>query len=306
LCGPLLRPFARHLRGVDLSERMLQNAKARGGYDALHKAELTAFIQNYAHAFDLIVSADTLCYFGDLEPVCRAAHRALRPGGTLLFTVEALADRAAARSVAHGVRRAGPRLRRARSALETNACWTDVGPQTTTIPGVRAATHLPRLRAMQHLLDFIQEHTLDDQLYLVATCPTGELELLWRRGVIESHWQIRPKRSDGPWELIHRSEVIAQLEQRGADMAVVKRELQAMLASLIAFADMVLRDANQQLGEQLVERFVSGHRAFIQELEVAIGRLTDAPQPAPAMEVVPGGGAQTSVRTGHLSIVRVR
>ncbi|HKU38728.1 MAG TPA: hypothetical protein VJR89_11290 [Polyangiales bacterium] len=155
---------------------------------------------------------------------------------------------------------------------------------------------------MQHLLDFIQEHTLDEQLYLVASCPSGELELLWRRGIIESHWQIRPKRSEGPWELVHRSEVIDQLERRGADMAGVKRELQSMLASLIAFADMVLRDANQQLGQQLVERFVSGHRAFIQELEVAVGRLTEAPKPS--MAVVPGGGAQTTARTGHLSLVR--
>lgn len=90
LCASLLRPFARHLCGVDLSEGMLQKAGERGSYDALHRAELTEFIQAREHAFDLIVSADTLCYFGDLEPVTRAAQRALRPGGWLVFTVEAL------------------------------------------------------------------------------------------------------------------------------------------------------------------------------------------------------------------------
>jgi len=36
------------------------------------------------------VSADTLCYFGDLGAVTRAAARALAPGGWLVFTVEGL------------------------------------------------------------------------------------------------------------------------------------------------------------------------------------------------------------------------
>jgi predicted TPR repeat methyltransferase len=38
----------------------------------------------------VVVSADTLVYFGELEAAMRAAARALRPGGWLCFTVEAL------------------------------------------------------------------------------------------------------------------------------------------------------------------------------------------------------------------------
>jgi predicted TPR repeat methyltransferase len=90
LCGPLLAPYARRLEGVDLSERMLAKAQVRQVYDALAKAELTAFIDGAAPAsYDLIVSADTLCYFGDLQAVARAAAKALRPQGWLVFTVEA-------------------------------------------------------------------------------------------------------------------------------------------------------------------------------------------------------------------------
>ena len=93
LCGPLLAPYARRLDGVDLSEQMLAKARARNVYDALAKAELTAFIDGAAPAsYDLIVSADTLCYFGDLRAVARAAAKALRPAGWLVFTVEAAAD----------------------------------------------------------------------------------------------------------------------------------------------------------------------------------------------------------------------
>ena len=40
----------------------------------------------------MIVSADTLVYFGPLEAVAAAAANALRPGGVLVFTVEELSD----------------------------------------------------------------------------------------------------------------------------------------------------------------------------------------------------------------------
>jgi predicted TPR repeat methyltransferase len=40
----------------------------------------------------VVLSADTLCYFGDLQAFMHATTRALRPQGWLVFTVEALAD----------------------------------------------------------------------------------------------------------------------------------------------------------------------------------------------------------------------
>jgi len=92
LCGPGLRPFARHLAGCDLSAGMLRRARARGLYDALHQAELTHYLATQPAAFDAVVSADTLCYFGALEDALAAARLSLRPDGRLVFTVEALAD----------------------------------------------------------------------------------------------------------------------------------------------------------------------------------------------------------------------
>lgn len=88
LCGPLLRPYARRLEGVDLSPGMLVRAKATGCYDALEEAELTGFIGLRHDSYDVIVSADTLCYFGDLQEVMTAVAAALRPGGFFMFTVE--------------------------------------------------------------------------------------------------------------------------------------------------------------------------------------------------------------------------
>ncbi len=89
LCGPLLRPYAKRLTGVDLSRGMLDKASGRNVYDDLVQAELTAYLVAHAGQFDLIIAADTLCYFGDLRPVTSASARALRPGGWFVFTVEA-------------------------------------------------------------------------------------------------------------------------------------------------------------------------------------------------------------------------
>jgi predicted TPR repeat methyltransferase len=88
LCGPLVAPYARRLVGVDLSEGMLGHAKEKHVYDALIKTELTEFLRDSPEAFDLIVSADTLVYCGDLEDVLAAAAGALRPNGLLVFTLE--------------------------------------------------------------------------------------------------------------------------------------------------------------------------------------------------------------------------
>ncbi|MDB5888951.1 MAG: hypothetical protein JWM03_1823 [Rhodocyclales bacterium] len=88
LCGPLLRSFARQLSGVDLSGGMLAKAEAKQCYDALEKAELTAYIGARKDSYDAIVSADTIVYFGPLDEVFQASHDALRHGGVLVFTVE--------------------------------------------------------------------------------------------------------------------------------------------------------------------------------------------------------------------------
>ena len=94
LCGPLLRPLADRLHGVDLSGRMLERARARGVYDALVQAEIGAHLAGSTERHDLVVAADVFIYIGDLDPVIAGAARVLEAGGTLAFTVEAAASAA--------------------------------------------------------------------------------------------------------------------------------------------------------------------------------------------------------------------
>ena len=92
LVAPLVRARAARLVGIDLSGGMLTKAAQRGLYDHLEKAEITAAMAATPAAWDLVTCADTLCYFGDLHAVLAAAAAALKPGGRLVFSVEALPD----------------------------------------------------------------------------------------------------------------------------------------------------------------------------------------------------------------------
>ena len=93
LCGPLIRGACRTLVGVDLSEQMLARAKARDVYDELVTSELSAFMRSRPNAFDAVVAADTLCYFGVLAEPLEAARAALNSQGVLIITLETLVSR---------------------------------------------------------------------------------------------------------------------------------------------------------------------------------------------------------------------
>jgi predicted TPR repeat methyltransferase len=93
LCGPLLRARSRRLVGVDLSPGMLAKARDRRIYDELVTAELCEFLRSRPATYDVVLSADTLVYFGALEEVIVAARASLRMPGLLTFTVEQWRDR---------------------------------------------------------------------------------------------------------------------------------------------------------------------------------------------------------------------
>jgi predicted TPR repeat methyltransferase len=92
LAAPLLRPYARHLVGVDLSDGMIAKARERGLYDHLEIGELCAYLEQASFHYDLIASSDTLVYFGRLDRMLSAAASSLRLGGWFVFTLEALTE----------------------------------------------------------------------------------------------------------------------------------------------------------------------------------------------------------------------
>jgi predicted TPR repeat methyltransferase len=88
LTGGAFKDVSRRLDGVDLSPRMIRCARARGIYDTLSIGDAEDLGAKKRPVYDLIVSADTLVYLGDLRAVFHGAHRRLRSGGFFLFTAE--------------------------------------------------------------------------------------------------------------------------------------------------------------------------------------------------------------------------
>lgn len=84
LAGLAIKPLARRLDGIDLSEKMAEQARARGVYDQVRIGDLLTLTGSY----DLVIAADVLIYLGDLAPVLQAVQSVLRPGGHFAFTVE--------------------------------------------------------------------------------------------------------------------------------------------------------------------------------------------------------------------------
>ena len=88
LCAKFLRPYAKHIMGVDISVAMLEKARAKRSYNELARTDLSIRATFPEGQYDLVICADVLVYFGSLDTVFANFHDVMRPGGTLLFTVE--------------------------------------------------------------------------------------------------------------------------------------------------------------------------------------------------------------------------
>ena len=89
LVGDALGAKAKSLVGVDLSPRMLGEARSKGRYTDLQEADIAAWLADAEPArFDLAVAADVFIYIGALEAVFAGVARCLRSPGWLAFSVE--------------------------------------------------------------------------------------------------------------------------------------------------------------------------------------------------------------------------
>jgi predicted TPR repeat methyltransferase len=129
LLGPLLRPLARRLDGVDRSPRMLERAGALHLYDDLVEADLAAILASRPGAYDVVTAADVFVYIGDLAPALVAAATALRCDGLAAFTVEQ-SDEAGYRLTATGRYEHAPAFVRASAAA---AGLTEVSVDEVTL-----------------------------------------------------------------------------------------------------------------------------------------------------------------------------
>jgi predicted TPR repeat methyltransferase len=91
LAGAAFRPHLDWLVGVDLSSKMIEEARRKGVYDVLTVGDIARFLSQQLAAnasADLVIAADVFAYIGDVGAVCAAVARVLAPNGLFGFTVE--------------------------------------------------------------------------------------------------------------------------------------------------------------------------------------------------------------------------
>ncbi|WP_029192871.1 class I SAM-dependent methyltransferase [Paenibacillus harenae] len=80
---------ARSVVGVDLSENMLDRARAMTGDSAITYRRLAIEdIDFAAEEFDVVISSLALHYIQDFDTLSRKVHHSLAPGGSFVFSVE--------------------------------------------------------------------------------------------------------------------------------------------------------------------------------------------------------------------------
>ncbi len=93
LVGVYLGRIEGHIIGVDLSEKMIEQAARHQLYSRFHRVNvLDALRETPAEHYEAITCTDVLVYVGDRAPVIPNALRILKPGGHFIFSCEAAAE----------------------------------------------------------------------------------------------------------------------------------------------------------------------------------------------------------------------
>jgi predicted TPR repeat methyltransferase len=95
MVGAHFRDIVDEIDGVDLSPKMLEEARRKQIYGRLDCEEIVAWLERAAAeslSFDIVLSADVFIYVGNLEPAFSAIRRILARDGLFVFSVEHLAQ----------------------------------------------------------------------------------------------------------------------------------------------------------------------------------------------------------------------
>ena len=88
LAGEAFQSTCSRLTGVDLSQKMIEQASEKRLYHELHCADIIEYLEQADHQYDLIIAADVLPYLGDLNPLFSAADRRANEKGIFCLSSE--------------------------------------------------------------------------------------------------------------------------------------------------------------------------------------------------------------------------
>lgn len=92
LSGVAIKDIAGRIDGVDLSGEMIKLARKRHVYKTLTRSDIVTYLAKTKRRYDLTLGADVFVYFGDLEALFSGVFNILKPGGLVIFSLEAQSD----------------------------------------------------------------------------------------------------------------------------------------------------------------------------------------------------------------------
>ena len=87
ILASFLRPYARKLVGVDLSQDMIIEADKTHLYDSLHNEELDRYLDKSSEYYDTVVAAAVMIHFYDLENTFSLIKNSLKVNGKFIFSI---------------------------------------------------------------------------------------------------------------------------------------------------------------------------------------------------------------------------
>ena len=88
LLGAEIKQFCNNLEGIDLSTKMLDEAKKKNIYNNLIHQDIIDYLSNASLNFDYFISTDVFIYIGDLSEVFRLIKSRNKTAGKLVFSTE--------------------------------------------------------------------------------------------------------------------------------------------------------------------------------------------------------------------------
>ena len=130
LAGAAFREHVDWLVGVDLSPKMIEEARKKAVYDRLVVCDIAPFLaEQTERSAHLVIAADVFAYIADIATVCAAVARVLSEGALFAFTVETHDGAGAI---------VGPKMRYAHSADFVRGALAEAG--LTLVELIRASS----------------------------------------------------------------------------------------------------------------------------------------------------------------------
>jgi predicted TPR repeat methyltransferase len=87
ILASFLRPYARKLVGVDLSQDMIVEADNTRLYDSLHNEELDRYLDKTSEYYNTVIAAAVMIHFYDLENTFALIKNRLKVNGKFIFSI---------------------------------------------------------------------------------------------------------------------------------------------------------------------------------------------------------------------------